>query len=985
MTLEIILNGEYNLDINDDINVLFTYQVGDVRNFLQNNSSFSKTISIAGTASNNLAFKNLFDITNVSDYNPNKKASVVITDAGIEIFTGYLKVDSIKIDFEKKISYECTVYSQIADMVTNLGQQNLNVLTFPEYEHTYNMHNVIGSWNNFIVKDGIESPFQLGEGYVYPYIDWAAGFNSGTTRSVEFFKPCLYAKTVWDKIFSISSGYTYQSDFINSNYFKSLIVTPDANGFAIDAMSASHATVVVSQTGTNNLEFDKYTGLTDTIFAQTGSFNVTTGKIPIKLNNTSTSGNTDIGGNFNTSTYEYTVPVSGQYEIDASVTLDAIVSDASQSIGASTDINVVPNLNYTAILTYTRYGVETVIDIITNSITPSVFVSVNGQTVSLATNTPLINLELIPNPVLMAGDVVKFYVQFTCNINTMFYRSNTQPVTTPTINLLEATPTYFSIKLQNDNIWENTPVTFTNFLGTDLCSDFIMSIAKMFNLYFEFNPENPNCLIMEPRENFYNGDVIDWTYKLDRDNETENFTMAEITASNFLFTYKSDSDYYNQYYEDKTLNEVYGQYIYYLDNDFISKQTQDKVDLIFAPTPLINEAYSDRVISTVYNYQGGTYLPSTSSKPRILFYAGLLPCEQWTMFDGYSGGTSTGATLNMFDITTFNSYPYAGYLDNPYLPTESLCFGEPDFYFYNRDNLTNSNLINKFWLTSLQDISDKTSSLLTGFFKLNTADIQNLSFRDIIYLDSQYWILNKITDYNPLEENLTKVELLRLVNYGQTSGNISVNQQSVNLNHGIIKSLPVSGNTGANSGAAIGKVIGNTINHNLITGQVNTTTTTSTNNIIAGNGNQLTSGLVSAIIAGDNNQITGNSSKVVVIGDNNTATGLLHHSLVLGSNLTGLTTNSVNSHNLNLINSIEDSGTIKLNGNNLIEFSESGMTFNTPIFNGINFITAGTDEVADEFPQVTTINFITAGRNRVLGFGTNTIVNFITAGRDSVI
>ena len=64
--LEIRLNGEYSLDINDDINLLMTYQVGDVRNFLGSNSNYSKTISIAGTSNNNKAFGCLFDITNDS-------------------------------------------------------------------------------------------------------------------------------------------------------------------------------------------------------------------------------------------------------------------------------------------------------------------------------------------------------------------------------------------------------------------------------------------------------------------------------------------------------------------------------------------------------------------------------------------------------------------------------------------------------------------------------------------------------------------------------------------------------------------------------------------------------------------------------------------------------------------------------------------------------------------------------------------------------
>ena len=48
----------------------------------------------------------------------------------------------------------------------------------------------------------------------------------------------------------------------------------------------------------------------------------------------------------------------------------------------------------------------------------------------------------------------------------------------------------------------------------------------------------------------------------------------------------------------------------------------------------------------------------------------------------------------------------------------------------------------------------------TGMFKYLEIDNINLNFRKLWYVDSVYWIVNKIVDYKPQEEAMTKVELL---------------------------------------------------------------------------------------------------------------------------------------------------------------------------------------------------------------------------------
>jgi hypothetical protein len=63
----------------------------------------------------------------------------------------------------------------------------------------------------------------------------------------------------------------------------------------------------------------------------------------------------------------------------------------------------------------------------------------------------------------------------------------------------------------------------------------------------------------------------------------------------------------------------------------------------------------------------------------------------------------------------------------------------------------------------MAEITDKDSRLLTAKFKLDIADIINLDFGKLVYIDGALWRLNKIVDYNMSEPDLCTVSLLRVI------------------------------------------------------------------------------------------------------------------------------------------------------------------------------------------------------------------------------
>lgn len=64
----------------------------------------------------------------------------------------------------------------------------------------------------------------------------------------------------------------------------------------------------------------------------------------------------------------------------------------------------------------------------------------------------------------------------------------------------------------------------------------------------------------------------------------------------------------------------------------------------------------------------------------------------------------------------------------------------------------------------MAEITDKDSKLLTCYMKLNSADVFDLDFSKLIYVDGSYWRLNKIEDWNAAEPDVCKVELLKVIN-----------------------------------------------------------------------------------------------------------------------------------------------------------------------------------------------------------------------------
>lgn len=283
--------------------------------------------------------------------------------------------------------------------------------------------------------------------------------------------------------------------------------------------------------------------------------------------------------------------------------------------------------------------------------------------------------------------------------------------------------------------------------------DFLISLIKMFNLYLEPVFDNDTQINILPRDTYYSqGSVVDWTTKLDVGQTIEFTPMGELDWKEYLFSFKEDADFWNKDYKAKTF-ENYGQRTVIVENDFIA--TKKSIIPEVAPFPLRQSAYNSLVLSNCIK-------DGVSTIPNI--YTGILRVIYYDE-TAFNANQTPGATT--LDGVAKTYYPFSGHLvGTPQFPTLDYNYAAPRSVYYTLNDPTlypiSNNLYTNFWQNFIEEISDKYSKIMTAYFNLTAEDIRTIDFRDSFFVDGTYYRLNKIIDYSPIGNTLTKVELIKI-------------------------------------------------------------------------------------------------------------------------------------------------------------------------------------------------------------------------------
>ena len=810
------------LDVKEGTSFPLNFSVGDIRDISKRTGNFSKTITLIGNNNNNTLLNHYYDVNiQAGTFNINQLTSCDVIQDGIPVMTNAtlqlinIKKSQLTSAYEQMVEYEVLIKEDRGTFFTDISNKYLTDLDFSDLDHYIDPAEVINSFDH-TVNNGYK--------YVMP-------FNIDNQYQFNWFKPAIYAKTYFDRIFS-TSGYSYTWAGLEDANFDKLLIPYNGDQNIVDwsdyKVEAENSGQTLTATQTTSASWQA---------PQVGAtMNVTTGWTEIS----------DPAGIYDATNGEYTTPqwtnnAAGQfYEYSARITGSVTLIPSSNSTTSYVNYYVKLGARISGAGNYSVRCTPIFFDGTGNiSTTTNIGSFDNILTFQGAFNdVDQLGIDYADIQLLVLGvdavaadvngnDIPGPYDNFV-----PMWQIVSSPLAGPfTPPEIEVDVTTLELTIRpSDNIPLNSGITTMNTFVPEKIkqSDFIKSVFMMYNLYATPDIENENNLILIARDEYYDsGKAVDWTNLLMKDKEQSMIFIPELNNKKLRLSYKADTDSPNTVYTDVT-REIYGQVEVTFENEYV--KGIDVKELIFSPTPVQPTSF-------------GAFLPllngaAPKTNIRILFDNGQVTAQEVDILSGYDTVTPTGGL-----------YPYLSHFGgaDPFNPIFDINFAECQYYYYQVAQNTNNNLYNSYWRRTVAQING--GKLLTAYFYLRETDIQYMELNDKIRIDNSWWSINKIIDYNANDSSPTKVELISL-------------ETEIDL-------PPFFGGNNEPVGPGNGTQINSIMNAYRSTTNV---TTNNTDALIFGSGNIVTDG-VRGIVVGDYQALTSDGIATTNLTVTNTFNG----------------------------------------------------------------------------------------------------------------
>ena len=247
--IEIYIDG-LKADLPDkDLNLNLTFALKDRNGIAINSGSRSEySFDLPATKQNDLIFSRFYDVGEVTLSKQDLLPATIIVD-GLPFFEGRAQVRSVTTQqdrfYWKGLQYKVSFYGNNVDWVADIKnrfiyQLNFGNITFGKTQNTSDWQNTYFVGDNFCQ-------------FVMKFKDWnVIGQVDPFTEST----PALFIRTIVDKIFN-SIGYTFVSNFFNTDWFKQLILPLPINydvaindvQYGIDYLNTRAEDVLIGATG----------------------------------------------------------------------------------------------------------------------------------------------------------------------------------------------------------------------------------------------------------------------------------------------------------------------------------------------------------------------------------------------------------------------------------------------------------------------------------------------------------------------------------------------------------------------------------------------------------------------------------------------------------------------------------------------------------------------------------------------------------------
>lgn len=215
-------------------------------------SFYSQSFVVPGQGTNGQFFEDVFSV-NGTTFNAGVAAQAWINTDGFLFAIGNINLQKVYVnDQYNTVEYEIFFLGDTSDFVQSVGDSYMESIDTTELNHELTYSAVTTSWGATAggtagLKDG---------NVLYPLCEWGyrydtannpidntlsigfprgstgiagGSFTNGATAALELtqFKPATRVKWLWDKIME-DAGYTYESEFLNSDLFDQLYMVSDS-------------------------------------------------------------------------------------------------------------------------------------------------------------------------------------------------------------------------------------------------------------------------------------------------------------------------------------------------------------------------------------------------------------------------------------------------------------------------------------------------------------------------------------------------------------------------------------------------------------------------------------------------------------------------------------------------------------------------------------------------------------------------------------
>ena len=672
-------------------------------------SEFTQTFRIPATANNAQFFETAFEITGF-DFDITQKIDAELMIDGVLFRQGELRLNNIYITREnEKIDYEVIFFGSTRSLATSIGEGTINELDLSAYDHNLTSNNIVLSWQAF--PEGASTDGLLNGNVIYPLIDHGNTYtgivpNEGEIRH---------------------SSIAHSKPFTNSSYdlererFKPMIRAKAVWDAIFEEAGFTYTSDFLSGETFQKIYLSAFGNEANILTESLQN----TGKAE-GFESGPSSGqeiNLDIiyldpGNNF--SGGRYIVPQSGTYTFAYGYTADA---------RNPTPISAICNLRrfYAA--------VNTTLDTISDTFEPDseddILIALNGEhTVSLP-----------------AG--AEIFINFSSGAD--------NENITGTLQITDA-PGQQSIAPLLSNDYKKI--------------DFIRDIITKFRLVLAPDKNNSSNFIIEPWTSYIaSGDEFDWTDKLDVSKDFKISPLFYTQSSVIEYIDSEGGDDLNEQYQEQ-FNEPFGTLRVFSNNELLTGDRSIETNIIPFPVMQIegaeeaNNGMDNTIIGHNHIHEaepGGVLHEPVVSNKRLVFYNGIKDTgtiaarnDTWYMEDDLAVATG------------FTDYPMISpYSDFP-LVASSIDLNWQREEGYIKFGLQNQNIgssvYTTYWSNYINSLYDKWARRVTAYFILNSQDLLEFSFDDVIFVKDTYYYVEKIYDVPLGDKASVKVDLIKLLN-----------------------------------------------------------------------------------------------------------------------------------------------------------------------------------------------------------------------------